>query len=203
MAVWFTVENLRRHIVEGTDPRTDSVVFRYFRDTEVTKLEISILRDEDVLRLDIAMEDIPAFTENQCTAEILSEPDGVLLRDGIFKGFGQRCKEFHLDEDIPPDSVLFRDVVDIITVDDVGVAFHLRHDLIFAHDALEHRIEVLFYTSLVKSVAVQFFNFTVTFRNGDDLQRRRFRFAEELALNLIDGSETAGADLFNGLPAGK
>ena len=149
------------------------------------------------------MKDVPAFAKNQRAAKIFSEPDGIFFRDIVFQRFGERSQKLHFDKDVPADPVLFRHVMDIITVDNVGVTLHLRHDLIFTHDAFQYGIEMFLYAGFVKPVAVQLFDFAVAFRDGDDFQGGCFRFSEKLTLNLINGSKTTCTYLFNGLPAGK
>ena len=42
MPIGFTVENLRRHIVKGTDASAHSIVFCNFCNTKVTEFEISV-----------------------------------------------------------------------------------------------------------------------------------------------------------------
>ncbi len=55
---------------------------------------------------------------------------------------------------------------------------------------------MLFYAGFIKSVAVQFFNLAVAFRDRDNFQRRCFGFSEKLAFNLIDRTKAAGTDFF-------
>ena len=200
-AVGLVVVDLRRHVLVGARLRAADRALGGLGDAEIAQLIRPVRRDEDVLRLDVPVQDVPFFAESQRAAEIRADPDDLLVRDLFSQRPGQRREQLHLDEDVPAHAVVVLDVAHVVAVDDVGAALHVGHQGILAHDVLQIAVEARGDAFLVVAVAEQILYVALVLGDRDELQRGLFLVAEDVPLDLVHGAEAAAPDHAHGLPS--
>ena len=96
----------------------------YLGSSEISKLVIAETGDHNVLRLDVSVNDIFGFAEDQCAADIFAQFGYFLWRKHlIFQFIFQRREQFHTDKNIPANAIFMGNCGEIITAYNVGLPF--------------------------------------------------------------------------------
>ena len=200
--VGLIVVHFRCHVLVSTDLGAAGGLFDGLGDAEVTQLEVSVGRNKDVLGLDIPVDDVIFFAQDQSVADIPGNADNGIVGDLLGKHLGQRGQQLHLDIDIPTNAVLMLHIAHIITADDVGAAVHFAHQGVFRDDALQMIPEGAGDAFVIVAFAVHFFDIAVVLGDGDDLQCGGLHFSQHFTADLVDSAVAAPADKSYGFPTG-
>ena len=140
------------------------------RHAEITKLIVAEFRDQNILRLDIAVNDVSCLTEYQCFADILAEPDDFRLTEhALLRRLLQRCEQLHPDKYLPADPILARYDCKIVAADNVRLALQLLHQLVFLYISLNLFLIRGFHTRLIVAVFIAGLDLCIIGRPGHDL----------------------------------
>ena len=142
------------------------------RHTEIAKLIVAEFRDQNILRLDIAVNDVPCLTEYQCLADILAKPDDFRLTEHALlrrhRRLLQRCEQLHPDKYLPADPILARYDCKIVAADNVRLALQVLHQLVFLYISLNLFLIRGFHTRLIVAVFIAGLDLCIIGRPGHD-----------------------------------
>ena len=194
--------HLRCHIFVSTDLRAADGFIRNLRHTEITQLIVTGFGHENILRLDIPMDNILIFTQDQGIAQVDAHTDHLLLVIPLAELAGQRSQQFHFDEHIPADAVIMLDIAHIVTVDHIGMALQIQHHSVFPDDLLQITLEVGSDALIIIAVTAQLLDLLHALGDTDHLQSRGFDPAVEIPPDLVHRTETALTDFPDDFPPG-
>ena len=163
---------------------------------EITKLVISVVGNEDILRLDITVDDIILLAELQRLADVDAQADDITPGHGVLVGIGQqRVQQFHPDQDVPAHTVLMADHGMILITHHICRALEFGHDGEFPDDVLHYAVEIFLCLRSGHALIQRTLKFRIALGHGNDLQCGPIDLAEILALDLINRAEAALAQL--------
>ena len=174
---------------------------------EIAQLVVAVRRDEDVLGLDVAVDDVVPLAQFQRAAQV--DAHAHHLAPGHLHGAlqvdVQRGEQLHADEDIPADAVFVGDDLVVLVAHDVALGLELAHQLDLVGDGV--RAGAIVRRNAVAGEVVGLNGGAqVVFRLGqaDDLQRAGVHGAQRVPpLDLEHSAVTARADAALDAPLAK
>jgi hypothetical protein len=82
LIVWLLLTDLRRQIVRSTDSSLCAIVsvLEYSSNTEVTNLDLAVLRHEDVLSFQVSVQDLPVMNVFDCKRHLHEPVQNLVFR---------------------------------------------------------------------------------------------------------------------------
>ena len=189
--------DFRRHIIRRSLPgQASRHPFQGSRHAEIAQLETSVLVEENIVRFDIPVDNVPLSADFQRRADIRSQPDDfVLPKAAFFRRVADKgLQQLHPDQDIPYHFV-FR-LIDpvILNRDDVRVSPDRGHQLDLRRVILHNSLIILPGLLLPESFGVKRFHLALVPRDFRHLDGGIGRACQVLPDCFVYDAESTCAD---------
>ena len=163
---------------------------------EVPQLEIPVVGDEDILRLDVPVDDVVFLAQLQRPAHVDAQADDIPAAEGVIVGvLKQRSEQLHPDKNIPAHAVAVGDDFMILAADHVGGPLDPAHQGEFPNNVLHHAVKIPVDALVIHALLPGGFQLRLALGHGDHLQRGAVHLSEVLPPDLVHRAEAALADL--------